>query len=287
MGIVDSKGSQVVVYRYDAWGDLLVSSDASGFGLAKINPLRYRGYYYDQETGLYYLQTRYYDPKVRRFLNADDASVLTKDPEQLTEKNLYAYCDDNPVMYRDDAGMFVITAAQVGLGVLGMVTNVATCYIAAKATGQEFGIGDLVIAAAAGFVGGCIKNNFYATVASILISGVGTTFYSLFCGDNLKTALWKGGMTIVCTAVSVSSLIGVKSDIPIVVNKISTGIFGMGNSLTTTGIVASFSHQKTNTKKNHTQNQRKSKSINKNSGKKQKERALRYFIFKMNQLRER
>ena len=68
-------------------------------------------------------------------------------------------------MYRDDAGMFVITAAQVGLGVLGMVTNVATCYIAAKATGQEFGIGDLVIAAAAGFVGGCIKNNFYATVA--------------------------------------------------------------------------------------------------------------------------
>ena len=154
IGIVDSKGSQVVVYRYDAWGEVLVSSDASGFGLAQINPLRYRGYYYDQETGLYYLQTRYYDPKVRRFLNADDASVLTKDPEQLTEKNLYAYCDDNPVMYRDDAGMFVITVAQVGLGVLGMVTNVATCYIAAKATGQEFGIGDLVIAAAAGFVGG-------------------------------------------------------------------------------------------------------------------------------------
>ena len=76
-----------------------------------------------------------YDPKVRRFLNADDASVLTKDPEQLTEKNLYAYCDDNPVMYRDDAGMF---AFSVGLGVLGMVTNVATCYIATKATGQEF-----------------------------------------------------------------------------------------------------------------------------------------------------
>ena len=142
-----------------------MSSDASGFGLAQINPLRYRGYYYDQETGLYYLQTRYYDPKVRRFLNADDASVLTKDPEQLTEKNLYAYCDDNPVMYRDDAGMFVITAAQVGLGVLGMVTNVATCYIAAKATGQEFGIGDLVIAAAAGFVGGaCEKTKVFSCV---------------------------------------------------------------------------------------------------------------------------
>ena len=99
----------------------------------------------------------------------------------------------------------------------------------------------------------------------------------------MKTALWKGGVTILCTTVSVSSLIGVKSDIPIVVNKISTGIFGIGNSLTTTSIVASFSYQKTNTKKNHTQNQRKSKSINKNNA----ERALRYFIFKMNQLRER
>ena len=292
IGIVDSKGSQVVVYRYDAWGEVLVSSDASGFGLSQINPLRYRGYYYDQETGLYYLQTRYYDPKVRRFLNADDASVLTKDPEQLTEKNLYAYCDDNPVMYRDDAGMF---AFSVGLGVLGMVTNVATCYIAAKATGQEFGIGDLAVAALAGLVNGVTINNLYVTLTSAFISGIGTTICSIISGSDVKealwkggmTALWKGGMTIVCTAVSVSSLIGVKSDIPIVVNKISTGIFGMGNSLTTTGIVASFSHQKTNTKKNHTQNQRKSKSINKNSGKKQKERALRYFIFKMNQLRER
>ena len=146
-----------------------MSSDVSRFGLAQINPLRYRGYYYDQETGLYYLQTRYYDPKVRRFLNADDASVLTKDPEQLTEKNLYAYCDDNPVMYRDDAGMF---AFSVGLGVLGMVTNVATCYIASKATGQEFGIGDLAVAALAGLVNGVTINNLYVTLTSAFISGI-------------------------------------------------------------------------------------------------------------------
>ena len=195
IGIVDSEGSQVVVYRYDAWGEVLVSSDASGFGLSQINPLRYRGYYYDQETGLYYLQTRYYDPKVRRFLNADDASVLTKDPEQLTEKNLYAYCDDNPVMYRDDAGMFVITAAQVGLGVLGMVTNVATCYIAAKATGQEFGIGDLAVAALAGLVNGVTINNLYVTLTSAFISGIGTTICSIISGSDVKEALWKGGMT--------------------------------------------------------------------------------------------
>ena len=289
IGIVDSEGSQVVVYRYDAWGEVLVSSDASGFGLAKINPLRYRGYYYDQETGLYYLQTRYYDPKVRRFLNADDASVLTKDPEQLTEKNLYAYCDDNPVMYRDDAGMFVITAAQVGLGVLGMVTNVATCYIAAKATGQEFGIGDLVIAAAAGFVGGMIENNFCATLVSAFASGIGTTGYNILCGEDLKTALWKGGMTALCTAASVNLFVGATVKIPTVVEKIVTTTFGVGNGLVTAGAVAALPYRKTSNKKNNTQNKRKSNSVVKKSSKtkKQQERARKYFMFKMNQLRER
>ena len=288
MGIVDSKGSQVVVYRYDAWGEVLVSSDASGFGLSQINPLRYRGYYYDQETGLYYLQTRYYDPKVRRFLNADDASVLTKDPEQLTEKNLYAYCDDNPVMYRDDAGMFVITAAQVGLGVLGMVTNVATCYIAAKATGQEFGIGDLAVAAVAGFAGGMIENNFYATLAGAAVSGFGTIVYNLLCGEDLKIALWKGGMTALCTAVSVNLFVG-KIVKPTVVEKIITTTFGVGNGLVTAGAVAALPYRKTSNKKNNTQNKRKSNSVVKKSSKtkKQQERARKYFMFKMNQLRER
>ena len=285
IGIVDSKGSQVVVYRYDAWGEVLVSSDASGFGLAQINPLRYRGYYYDQETGLYYLQTRYYDPKVRRFLNADDASVLTKDPEQLTEKNLYAYCDDNPVMYRDDAGMF---AFSVGLGVLGMVTNVATCYIAAKATGQEFGIGDLAVAALAGLVNGVTINNLYVTLTSAFISGIGTTICSIISGSDVKEALWKGGMTALCTAVSVNLFVG-KIVKPTVVEKIITTTFSVGNGLVTAGAVAALPYRKASNKKNYTQNKRKSNPVVKNYKKitKQQERARKYFMFKMNQLRER
>ena len=288
IGIVDSKGSQVVVYRYDAWGEVLVSSDASGFGLAQINPLRYRGYYYDQETGLYYLQTRYYDPKVRRFLNADDASVLTKDPEQLTEKNLYAYCDDNPVMYRDDAGMFVITVAQVGLGVLGMVTNVATCYIAAKATGQEFGIGDLAVAALAGLVNGVTINNLYVTLTSAFISGIGTTICSIISGSDVKEALWKGGMTALCTAVSINAIIELKTPILDVVKNVSGTIFGIGNGLVTAGVVASLPYRKSSSKKNPIQNKSKSNPVVKKSSKtkKQQERARKYFMFKMNQLRE-
>lgn len=226
-----------------------------------------------------------YDPKVRRFLNADDASVLTKDPEQLTEKNLYAYCDDNPVMYRDDAGMF---AFSVGLGVLGMVTNVATCYIAAKATGQEFGIGDLVIAAVAGAVGGAIRSNFCATLASAFASGIGTVIYSKLCKESWETAIWKGGMTALCTAVSVNLFVG-KIVKPTVVEKIITTTFSVGNGLVTAGAVAALPYRKASNKKNYTQNKRKSNPVVKNYKKitKQQERARKYFMFKMNQLRER
>ena len=286
IGIVDSEGSQVVVYRYDAWGEVLVSSDASGFGLSQINPLRYRGYYYDQETGLYYLQTRYYDPKVRRFLNADDASVLTKDPEQLTEKNLYAYCDDNPVMYRDDTGMFDIVS-----GIFGAVTNVETTYFAAKVTGQECGVWDLAVAAFAGLVSGMTKSSLYITLVSAFISGVGTTIGSLAGGSDIKEALWKGGMTALCTAVSVNAIAGWKIPVSDVVKNISGTIFGIGNGLVTAGVVASFPYRKSSSsssKKNISQNKRKSNPVVKNYKKtaKQKERARKYFMFKMNQLRE-
>ena len=67
--------------------------------IGNLNPFRYRGYYYDEETALYYLQSRYYDPILRRFLNADSVDVLTADPTSLSGKNLYAYCENNPIMY--------------------------------------------------------------------------------------------------------------------------------------------------------------------------------------------
>ncbi|MBR2634576.1 MAG: RHS repeat-associated core domain-containing protein [Clostridia bacterium] len=59
--------------------------------------MRYRGYYYDAETGFYYLQSRYYDPVTCRFISADSAWILTATPMGLTDKNLYAYCLNNPV----------------------------------------------------------------------------------------------------------------------------------------------------------------------------------------------
>ena len=84
--------------------------------MANVNPLRYRGYYYDADTGLYYLQSRYYDPVTGRFINADDMSNLGADGE-LNGYNLYAYCGNNPVMYQDDTGESFLATVLTALAV--------------------------------------------------------------------------------------------------------------------------------------------------------------------------
>ena len=121
--LIDSSGNIVVQYKYDAWGNHAAlywnkvndkeqysEVDVAAFDenyahnktLAELNPFRYRGYYYDTETGLYYLKTRYYDPEVGRFITIDDISYL--DPETINGLNLYAYCGNNPVMRVDSSG---------------------------------------------------------------------------------------------------------------------------------------------------------------------------------------
>ncbi len=124
IAILDASGSVVARYSYDAWGAIFSVTDANGTEIsdpkhiANCNPFRYRGYMYDQETGLYYLRTRYYDPVVGRFLNADDPSLITATPNALTDKNLYAYCDNNPVMRSDDGGKFWKRFKSVGESIL-------------------------------------------------------------------------------------------------------------------------------------------------------------------------
>ena len=96
--IVNSSRSVVASYTYDPWGKIISSSGT----LADINPLRYRGYYYDAETGFYYLQSRYYDPEIGRFINAD--SYASTDATGLLSTNMFAYCENNPVMRVDPTG---------------------------------------------------------------------------------------------------------------------------------------------------------------------------------------
>ena len=106
--LVDSSGAIAAQYQYDEWGKITavlnssgtdVSADASH--IANLNPLRYRGYYYDAETGLYYLQSRYYNPEWCRFISADHFLYTS---EGVFSGNLYIYCRNTPVMMKDDAG---------------------------------------------------------------------------------------------------------------------------------------------------------------------------------------
>ena len=95
--LVTASGSSVATYEYDAWGNILSKSGT----MADKNPLRYRGYYYDNETGFYYLQSRYYDPVNRRFINADSYASTG---QGFAGTNMYAYCNNNPVIYADPTG---------------------------------------------------------------------------------------------------------------------------------------------------------------------------------------
>ena len=102
-GIVDSSGTRVATYTYDAWGDSqgVTSNNADNMLIAERNPLRYRSYVYDSESGLYYLQSRYYSPEIGRFISADAYAMTYETP---IGANMFAYCGNNPVMNIDPTG---------------------------------------------------------------------------------------------------------------------------------------------------------------------------------------
>ena len=105
----------LVRYTYDAWGNCTIHSSTTNNVLARVNPIRYRSYYYDKDTGLYYLNARYYNPQWRRFISPDDSSYL--DPETPNGLNLYAYCNNDPVNYADPSGHSVsLILGLIGLG---------------------------------------------------------------------------------------------------------------------------------------------------------------------------
>lgn len=99
--IVDKDGNSVAEYAYDAWGNML-NEDNGTLTVGKLNPFRYRSYVYDEETGLYYLQSRYYDPLTGRFLNAD-VYADTQSGTPLST-NMFAYCENNAINKSDDEG---------------------------------------------------------------------------------------------------------------------------------------------------------------------------------------
>ena len=124
--IIDSEGNKVCSYIYDGYGNHIVLNqydkvEEDPLSIGHINPFRYRGYYFDEESGLYYLNSRYYDPKTGRFISPDVLSILDETKGQINGLNLYMYCRDNPIMYVDPSGNFAILSFLVGLGINALV----------------------------------------------------------------------------------------------------------------------------------------------------------------------
>ena len=125
VAILNSSGTSVVTYTYDAWGKLLTTSGSMASTLGVHNPLRYRDYVYDTDTELYYLQSRYYDPEMGRFLNAD---AFASTGQGILGNNMFAYCLNNPTNYTDHSGLFAFE-----LGVVATSLFVSTFIVVGSA----------------------------------------------------------------------------------------------------------------------------------------------------------
>ena len=180
IAIYTENGTKIGSYTYDAWGNCTVSTESGTTTIQKqivrtLNPFRYRGYYYDTDTGLYYLQSRYYNPQWGRFLNADG---YVSTGTGLLGYNMYAYCNNNPVMYMDLTGRswesfwddvkFVgevllgtaVATACIGLAVLSIAGSIGL-------TGISGGAGAVSIPATVAVTAECLA------VASVVLAGIG------------------------------------------------------------------------------------------------------------------
>ena len=129
IGLHDSEGKVVVNYSYDTWGNIVSITGSLKDSVGKKNPYRYRGYRYDEETGLYYLQSRYYNAEWGRFINAD---CYIGEMNEILSCNMFVYCSNNPVNAEDTDGKFL--AALRYAKTLFKVARVATKVLAVMST---------------------------------------------------------------------------------------------------------------------------------------------------------
>ena len=138
--IINQSGTVFASYVYDAWGN--IKSVTGDPNLRELNPFRYRGYVYDSESGLYYLQSRYYDPFTGRFLNADDTAILflsnttSNNDFELNIVNLFKYGNNNPIKYSDYNGYFAIVDDAAVLLLIALVAT--TCLLCAWMSTPQF-----------------------------------------------------------------------------------------------------------------------------------------------------
>lgn len=216
VGITDPSGKMKVSYTYDPWGRLIsVESDLDQYerDIATLNPLRYRGYYYDTDTGLYYLQSRYYDPETGRFINADNVNYIGVSGTKVGY-NPFAYCENDPVNNSDPSGFFsIVTSLIIGaftglmaLYFIDVIVNLITSakywwyrtssnadYVVSAVNGaistlktsSKMAIFISTVLSGASYLANCIENGTKVDVISLLLSLAIGAFCGVISGSGI------------------------------------------------------------------------------------------------------
>ena len=196
IAVYNAAGNKLGSYTYDAWGNFTTSLENTASSTERrivntLNPFRYRGYYYDIETGLYYLQSRYYNPQWGRFLNADGYVNANGD---LVGFNMYAYCSNNPVMYSDPFGesilLTVLISALAGAAIGAAIKYVPDVISEVKSDG--FQVMDFI---------NPIKQNWKEYTIAALKGGVNGAAFGL--GLGLGTSVFTSGISLTASSLSI------------------------------------------------------------------------------------
>lgn len=230
MYLIDANENIVATYEYDPYGNIVSATGT----MAEINPLRYRGYYYDAELEMYYLQSRYYDPQIGRFINADE---FASTGQSILGCNMFAYCSNNPINNSDTSGRFWIEA------LIGAAVSVTTSYIAAKVTGQDYTWKDAAVAVACGVVNAI---PVVGTVLSGAISGAYTGYVNYQNGASLEGAIVSGFVAGATTMWSLGDLAGFDTTVSGYASRAFVDtVFGTGYSCVSAGVNELVTHNAT------------------------------------------
>ena len=207
IGIIDNSGAMVVEYAYDAWGKVLSVTGTLANTIGALNPFRYRDYYYDTETGLYYVFSRYYDPEIGRWISPEPNVDYGEfdDGAGLLAYNVYAYCANNPIMFKDETGEGITLACVLICAGIGLIVGAVGGSHYAKhkknltpSDGWDywkyvvgFGVAGGAVGALVGWGAGALIAKYgVATAATSITKGGGARFSSF---NALKRSLGSAG----------------------------------------------------------------------------------------------
>lgn len=212
IAIYTANGQLQCKYVYNAWGEhkiynadgTILSADSNNIG--NLNPMRYRGYYYDEEFALYYLQSRYYDPALGRFISTDSVDYLN--PDSVTGMNLYAYCGNNPIMYYDPTGYSLLAIFLI----LAVGTIAGGAIGAVKATNEGKEGWDFAKNVILGAAIGLAASGAAISISAVVVGAISGISATIFGGVSVIQAFGIGASAFNFTAYVIMPLFGISME---------------------------------------------------------------------------